>query len=129
MRFGSYPPSPVRIRPHDRLWNLNKIRSRTAGQLGVDRLHLHPKHPQLLGGGLLVIHREAWEKVGGYDERFVGWGHEDSDFHTRLLAEASWDRISGQAWHLHHPRDPHRTPERMANQRDDARGTGALSRP
>jgi len=68
-------------------------------------------------GGLLVVSRAAWDRVGGYDERFIGWGHEDSDLHTRLLAEAHWDRIEGQAWHLWHPRDPHRTPERMANQR------------
>lgn len=76
---------------------------------------LSPRQRQLPGGGLLVVHRRAWDAVGGYDERFVGWGHEDSALHTTLLAEAHWDRIEGQAWHLYHARDKTNTPERMAN--------------
>jgi N-terminal domain of galactosyltransferase len=105
--------TPGAIRPHDRLWNLNRAQSKILARQGTVRLS--PNQRQLLGGGLLVIHREAWERVCGYDERFIGWGHEDSDLHTRLLAEAHWDRIEGQAWHLYHPRDRKDTPEREAN--------------
>ena len=106
---------PGAIRPHDRLWNLNRAQSMTLGKKGFAKLHLPRGQRRLLGGGLLVISRAAWEKVGGYDERFIGWGHEDSALHTTLLAEAHWDRIEGQAWHLYHPRDNTNTPERMAN--------------
>jgi hypothetical protein len=104
------------IRPHDRLWNLTRIQSRSAGVRGPLKLRLPRNQPRLLGGGLLVVSRRAWDMVGGYDERFIGWGHEDSALHTSLLAEAYWDRIGGQAWHLWHPRDATDTPERRANQ-------------
>lgn len=103
------------IRPHDRLWNLNRAQSRIVGRRGTRAIRLTERSPKLLGGGLLIVSRAAWEKVGGYDERFVGWGHEDSALHTSLLAEAHWDRIEGQAWHLWHPRDALDTPERHRN--------------
>lgn len=103
------------IRPHDTLWNLKSWQSTQLAQQGIERLHLNHKTKTNPGGGLLVISREAWDTVGGYDERYVTWGHEDSDIHTRLLAEASWDRIPGQAWHLYHPRDTTKTPEVLRN--------------
>lgn len=33
---------------------------------------------QPLAPGLLMYRREAWEDIGGYDERFVGWGYGDT---------------------------------------------------
>jgi len=35
-------------------------------------------------GGRLAVHRNAFLAVRGYDETFVGWGHEDWDFLGRL---------------------------------------------
>lgn len=34
-------------------------------------------YPALPGGGILVVTREAWDMVGGFDPRFRGWGGED----------------------------------------------------
>lgn len=55
--------------------------------------------------GILVIPREAFEKVGGYDERYVGHGADDSALRMAL------DTLYGPlryfdaiALHLHHPR-------------------------
>lgn len=102
------------IRPHDVLYALTPSQTRVAIRRGVEVLNIHTRQRTMLGGGLLVVSRAAWDAVDGYDENFVGWGHEDSDLHTRLLVRADWDRIPGVAYHLWHPRD-RRTPQTAAN--------------
>jgi glycosyltransferase involved in cell wall biosynthesis len=34
--------------------------------------------------GSVIVPREAFERIGGYDEVFSGWGGEDTDFYNRL---------------------------------------------
>ena len=34
--------------------------------------------------GRICCYKKHWEAVGGYDERFINWGVEDSDFSNRL---------------------------------------------
>lgn len=55
--------------------------------------------------GVLVMPREAYESVEGHDERFKGWGYEDSAFAAKL--DRVWgtaQRTSGHIAHLWHPR-------------------------
>ena len=55
-------------------------------------------------GGILVP-REAWNTVGGYDQKFRGWGGEDNAF--QLILDTLWSpykRIQGFAAHLWHER-------------------------
>lgn len=58
--------------------------------------------------GLLVMPRAAYEVVGGYDERFVGWGYEDNAFHLAL--DTLWGphtRVrDGYCLHLWHTSGP-----------------------
>jgi GT2 family glycosyltransferase len=52
----------------------------------------------------VVVTRELWAAVGGFDPGFVGWGMEDVAF--SLACQALGDgleRIPGPIWHLHHP--------------------------
>lgn len=57
-------------------------------------------------GGTLAIRRDAYERIGGHDESFLGWGGEDNEFfdRCRLL------RFSRRAFlpfvHLEHGRQP-----------------------
>jgi hypothetical protein len=37
-----------------------------------------------IGGGLLIVSREAWNISGGFDERFTTWGGEDVSFGMAL---------------------------------------------
>ena len=64
-----------------------------------------------LAGASLLISRSAYAAVGGWDERFVGWGCED-DALSDLLRRAQVPTIelnSRAAAHLYHKRGPART--------------------
>lgn len=72
-------------------------------------------------GSLYVVPREAYEAVNGFDERFRGWGWEDTAFHmavTELYKPII--QFEGNLWHLEHERpdaDINRgsNPEAIAN--------------
>lgn len=54
--------------------------------------------------GLLLVSREAWLTVGGYDEEFIGWGFEDVAFRTALdLRVGPNQRTEDYVLHLWHP--------------------------
>lgn len=91
-------------RPHYGRWMLNQQQSLTAAQRGP---HAVGARQFTIGGGLLVVARETWELVGGFDESFTGWGREDSEFNLRVLRASRWDLLPGEAWHLWH------TPDRL----------------
>ena len=57
-------------------------------------------------GGLFLLRREVFEQVGGFDERFLGWGGEDDAMTMRLMATGRpWVIQEGSpALHLWHPR-------------------------
>lgn len=64
-----------------------------------------------LGGvGIMLLHRDNYNEVKGYDEKMIGWGREDSDFVNRLrlvgLKEKTIPPLPDQSlYHLHHPRN------------------------
>jgi hypothetical protein len=45
---------------------------------------------QNLEGGSVAITREAFERIGGMDESFVGWGGEDNEFWERASTLRAW---------------------------------------
>lgn len=54
--------------------------------------------------GMVVVARRLWDKVGGFDPKFVGWGEEDIAFSMACQALAGDHlRVSGDVWHLWHP--------------------------
>lgn len=56
---------------------------------------------------LIAVPRTLWDTVGGFDDRFIGWGHDDVSFAAacRVLG-GGIDRIPGTVWHLWHPKSP-----------------------
>lgn len=48
------------------------------------------------------IRREVFALLGGLDERFEGWGGEDTDFALRVSARAALDRHDDRIAHQHH---------------------------
>jgi len=52
------------------------------------------------------LHLDDLEAIGGFDESFVGWGREDSDFVVRLIrngVSVRSGRLAVCVAHLHHP--------------------------
>jgi predicted glycosyltransferase involved in capsule biosynthesis len=72
------------------------------------RLDFNPEYIQPpekdFTGGAYVMKKKLWEKLGGMDEGFVGWGAEDDAFH--LLCKNSGVKtryVEGYDYHLFHP--------------------------
>jgi hypothetical protein len=63
-----------------------------------------------LCGGVVVFSREAFERVGGWDEDFVGWGGEDDMMTFKVeaagLRSASMPYRSYHLWHHRSSPDP-----------------------
>jgi predicted glycosyltransferase involved in capsule biosynthesis len=56
-------------------------------------------------GGCTMISKEAFNRMGGYDDRFIGWGFEDTDFlyRSRKVNKISNIKLDyAVCWHLHH---------------------------
>jgi len=54
-------------------------------------------------GGTLGIRRDAFWKIGGFDEEFVGWTGEDTEFHDRCQVLNGWFHGFVPFIHLWHP--------------------------
>ncbi|PFA67800.1 hypothetical protein CN378_09780 [Bacillus sp. AFS015802] len=55
-------------------------------------------------GGINIIKKECFEKVGGFDERFKGWGGEDDAFASSVNTFCGhFKRIPTSIYHLWHP--------------------------
>ena len=69
-------------------------------------------------GGVQVASVATWTALGGQDERFTGWGCEDTAFYlTSLARERPHQRVEGQIHHLWHPRAvDERSPEYVYNE-------------
>lgn len=71
--------------------------------------------------------RPVWDAIGGFDERFVGWGFEDMAVKALVTGLHGWERIDADVYHLWHPRSGERivkgqpaetaTPEYLMNAR------------
>ena len=57
-------------------------------------------------GGVVWTTLEAYDHIGGMDERYEGWGGEDDDFVARLGRAVKLVRFDDAVLHLDHPRPP-----------------------
>ncbi len=77
-------------------------------------------HTQPLGG-CIIVRRDLWDLVRGFDSGFVGWGHEDGAFAMacEVLSGKRLQRIPGKSLHLEHILAPAKKPDNpvyLANQ-------------
>ena len=58
------------------------------------------------GGGSIGASKSAFIEIGGFDERFVGWGGEDNEFWERAQTKKVWPYAYLPLIHLWHPDQP-----------------------
>lgn len=66
---------------------------------------LEPADPRMLWSLNIASTVESWNRIGGFDEAYVGYGGEDTDFGQRLAAAGGTMWWSGRAcaYHQYHP--------------------------
>lgn len=64
----------------------------------VPILHRHPRSV----GGVYVCDRAEYWRLGGFDERFVGWGYEDNAFALLARTFSTAGRVTGVAYSFEH---------------------------
>ena len=86
--------------------------------------------------GVVILPRQLFERAGGFDERYLGWGCEDVAFRIVMEHEVGPPARTGFTYHLHHPRGlEFKAPEWPANAilleryREWAAGTPGFERP
>lgn len=70
--------------PHKFVYRLPEKASQTVYEEGAVDLKKLTRSIGCVGGGLIVVSREAWDIVGGFDERYTTWGGEDVSFGLAL---------------------------------------------
>lgn len=91
--------------PFDRFAGLDRtmssrVRSGYSGswEPGVAHEMLHT------ASSAVCVPRRLWDRVGGFDEAFIGWGFEDVAFSLACQAiGGGHHRIAGTVYHLWHP--------------------------
>lgn len=63
-------------------------------------------------GGCMIVTRELWDLVRGFDPAFSGWGHEDGAFLAActILSGKQCKRVAGKLFHLEHQSSPVKDP-------------------
>jgi hypothetical protein len=77
-----------------------------AGQAGLGDAAPLAITQNLEAGGSVAITREAYTRIGGMDESFVGWGGEDNEFWERAAGLRVWPYGYLPIVHLWHAAQP-----------------------
>lgn len=96
------------VLPFSRRHNLNPVGTARImdGDQGSWVRYVAKTYTQMCSS-CLAIPRQLWDEVGGFDERFEGWGFEDNAFASACSTfGADMTKIEGELWHLWHPTAP-----------------------
>lgn len=89
------------------------ISKSTKAGSGLSAQGLGRLRPRWGQGGLVIFTRARWDRIGGYESRFTGWGNEDNDFAERMRfgsAKTYWgSRSKLELFHIWHPPSVHAT--------------------
>ncbi|WP_421760476.1 glycosyltransferase [Devosia sp.] len=89
------------------------ISKSTKGTSTLSAQALGRLRPRWGQGGLVIFTRSRWDRIGGYESRFTGWGNEDNDFAERMRfggAKTYWgNRSRLELFHIWHAPSVHAT--------------------
>ena len=55
-------------------------------------------------GGMTIFRKEAFLRIGGYNEDFIGWGGEDDFQAIKVKSFLTWKEMPARCYHLFHER-------------------------
>lgn len=112
---------------HDERYMLNRVATDMALMGALPAPWDAPEYLETVWQGpreafscVTVVPRRVWDYVQGFDERFVGWGHEDWAFREacETMSGLPIIRVSTKLfhlWHEHQPSAPAHNPTRKLN--------------
>jgi len=92
-------------------WTLRWMKDRRdfGPELERDEMDLYVERTNPLSWScFIVMPRAVFDDMGGFDERFQGWGFEDMAFQSVVAGQYGYERIPGDIIHLWHPRSDER---------------------
>ena len=91
------------VRPYTRYTIMDEAGSAALMASGEKPRQGHRLLREAAHGGVNVVPRSLWDTVGGYDERFRGWGSEDTAFELACRVLGGFRQLHGEVIHLWHP--------------------------
>ena len=91
------------VRPYNRYWMTDEAGADALMATGIRPANGVRLHREVQAhGGVNVVGRKLWDEVGGYDERFRGWGSEDTAFELACRQLGGFHQFPGEVFHLWH---------------------------
>jgi len=93
------------IRPFDKIVILDEVESKILKE--TSRIKLTDRQYdsyQGYGKYSMIIRRTLFNSIGGFDERYKGWGFQDLDFVKKIPNDAKKGHTDNVGFHLHHDR-------------------------
>jgi hypothetical protein len=104
------------VKPYDRLIDLTQAQTLALddGEMPIAQLQSRGKADRthlgehiVLAGGVFAMQASSFARMGGFDERFLGWGGEDDAMTLKIQRlRPSVVVQEASALHLYHDRDP-----------------------
>ncbi len=80
------------------------INIRISNPATLDYEILHKRELFTFAGGILLLTKNGFGKIGGWDERFEGWGAEDEAISHVIFETLTSKSFSFPLYHIDHPR-------------------------
>ncbi|MFT4535527.1 MAG: glycosyltransferase involved in cell wall biosynthesis [Saprospiraceae bacterium] len=85
--------------------NKLEISNVSIGETDDQITFLNKRKLHSFAGGMLIITKKAFQKIGGWDERFEGWGGEDDAMSHVIYNLLRSQTLNTENYHIDHPHE------------------------